>query len=264
MAGSRGPDHSGKENIAPKAQIIKQRFDILTLRPLCPRSRNPRNARQDWLVHVPPKMAVLQEGSWQGWPGALEDSWQALRPEGLCNVSPWWSPVDPADKRDGYHGGLWGFPPVWRSSWSLNAEEVLCLRLSIPKNIKVHFWHRWILQDTEEEGSANFKEGGDWPEQRNAIPTGWKLESFVSPWCMTMSITFSDGLVFLYNVLFISTAWSQSLPTALTIMLAVLSGLVLGMSTGCAHNFIHQVIQSNPNIVCKTPINWNHCLLTER
>ena len=59
---------------------------------------------------------------------------------------------------------------------------------------------------------------------------------------MTMSITFSDGLVFLYNVLFISTAWSQSLPTALTIMLAGLSGLVLGMSTGCAHNFIHQVI----------------------
>ena len=50
-----------------------------------------------------------------------------------------------------------------------------------------------------------------------------------------------DSLVGLYHVLFAATILTQSY------FVAAITGVALGMSTSCAHNFFHQVIE-NPNI----------------
>ena len=54
-----------------------------------------------------------------------------------------------------------------------------------------------------------------------------------------------DSLVGLYHVLFAATILTQSY------FVAAITGVALGMSTSCAHNFFHQVID-NPNFSLST------------
>ena len=116
--------------------------------------------------------------------------------------------------------------------------EIIPLNITNREALLKKYYVRECPADIERKTPFTFHENGFYKTLKRKVVQVLREAGGTGPTKKMLLI--QDSLVGIYHFLFAATILTQSY------LVAAITGVALGMSTSCAHNFFHQVIE-NPN-----------------